>query len=131
MPHECVVRDEVWIAHPPARVYRALTDSAELARWWPREAVSDPRAEGRLVFTWFSGDRLETRYERLVPDREVAFPFASERVAFELAAEGAGTRLRIVHECGTDDSIHIAQSWGFLKANLKAYLEAGLDLRER
>ena len=40
-------------------------------------------------------------------------------------------RLRILHECGTDDSIHVAQAWGFLKANPKACFEAGLDFRER
>lgn len=117
-------------AVPPARVFRALTEAEELCRWWPREAASEPRLGGRLVLTWFSGDRLETRFESFVPEREVGFPFASERLAFSLSPERNGTRLHIAHGCGSGESIHVAQAWGFLKANLKSTLEAGVDLRE-
>ena len=80
--------------------------------------------------TWFSGDKVETRFERFAPGVEVSFPFYAEHVSFALSEERGGTRLRIAHLCGTAASIHVGQCWGFLKANLKVFLEMGLDLRE-
>jgi len=124
------IEDDVWIAAPPGIVFTALTEGPMLASWWPKSAESDPRAGGRLAMTWFSGDQVETRFETFKPGEEVSFPFYSEHVSFALSPDKGGTRLRIAHRCGAE-AIHVAQSWGFLKANLKVFLEMGLDLRER
>jgi len=127
---DCRIEDDVWIAAPPGIVFTALTEGPMLASWWPRSAESEPRAGGRLAMTWFSGDKVETRFEAFKPGEEVSFPFYAEHVTFALSPDKGGTRLRIAHRCGAE-AIHVAQSWGFLKANLKVFLEMGLDLRER
>lgn len=127
--YDRVIEDDVWIACSPESAFEALTDAAELARWWPREAVSEPRAGGRLLFTWASGEILATRFDRFEPGRAVSFAFGPERVTLEVEPEGGGTRFRVRHECPAADAIHVAQAWGFLKANLKARIEANLDLR--
>ena len=88
------------------------------------------RVGGPLVFYWFDGGRLETRFTRLVDAKEVAFDFAGEMVRFELMEERGGTRVKISHACADKDAVHVAQAWGFLKSNLKAFLEFGVDLRD-
>ena len=80
--NDCRIEDAVWIAAPPAIVFAALTDGPKLACWWPKSAESEPRAGGRLAMTWFSGDKVETRFETFAPDVEVSFPFYGEHVAF-------------------------------------------------
>jgi uncharacterized protein YndB with AHSA1/START domain len=127
----CTIADDIWLALPPSRVFAALTRADDLARWWPMAAESEPRTGGALALTWFSGQTMRTSFETFEPGREVSFAFYSEHVAFSLAPETSGTRFRVTHRCGTDDAIHVAQSWGFLKASLKAFLEGGMDLRDR
>ena len=128
-PNDTLIEDDVWIACPPAWVFAAVTRPQELAGWWPKAAEADPRLGGRLVFTWFAGGTLETRFTRFEPDHAVAFEFGREHVELELAPEQGGTRFRVRHRCPHAGAIHVAQAWGFLKASLKAYLEAGFDVR--
>ncbi|MFC7328841.1 SRPBCC family protein [Marinactinospora rubrisoli] len=45
------LRFERRLPHPPERVWRAVTDPAELGQWYPlRVTELDPRPGGRLVF---------------------------------------------------------------------------------
>ena len=125
----CEIRDSIWIQAPPARVFRALTEGAELAMWWPKAAHSEARSGGKLHMTWFDGGEMSTTFSEWTPNELVGYPFYSERLRFELRENKQGTDLAIVHQCGHEDSIHIAQSWGFLKANLKSVIESGRDLR--
>ena len=129
MTSTCEIRDSIWIQAPPARVFRALTEGEELARWWPKTAQSEARSGGKLHMAWFDGGEMSTTFSEWTPNERVGYPFYSERLRFELCEKGQGTDLVIVHHCGHEDSIHIAQSWGFLKANLKSVIESGRDLR--
>jgi uncharacterized protein YndB with AHSA1/START domain len=125
----CEIKDSIRIRAASARVFRALTDGAELARWWPKAARSEARLGGRLVLSWFDGGEMSTAFSEWEPDRAVGYPFYDEHLRFELHERGEDTELVIAHRCGHDASIHIAQSWGFLKANLKSVIETGRDLR--
>ncbi|ADB32620.1 Activator of Hsp90 ATPase 1 family protein [Kribbella flavida DSM 17836] len=51
-----VLRMERRLAHPPEKVWRALTDPAELAHWYPALVEADLRLDGRIVFTFADGE---------------------------------------------------------------------------
>jgi uncharacterized protein YndB with AHSA1/START domain len=121
--------NSIWIAAPPARVFRALSEGDELGRWWPMAAEAEPRLHGKLVLVWFSGDRLETRFDTFTAGSELSYAFYTERLRFDLVEKNGGTDVAIDHRCGPDAAIHVAQAWGFLKANLKTWVEHGIDLR--
>lgn len=126
----CEIRDSIWIQAPPSRVFRALTEGGELASWWPKAAFSEAKPGGGLVLTWFDGGELATTIREWQENRAVGYPFYAEQLRFELREKGEGTTLDILHHCAPEASLHVAQSWGFLKANLKSVIETGYDLRE-
>ena len=126
---DCVIEDSIWIRATPERVFNALTVGAEIARWWPKDAEAQPELGGKLILTWFTDHKLKTAFSTFVPAKEVSYPFYTEKLSFSLRPENDGTELKIVHHCGHDAAIHIAQSWGFLKANLKSVIEHNIDLR--
>ena len=49
------IEKRVWIRATAEVVFKALTDSKELARWFCDRAVSDPREGGELVAYWSGG----------------------------------------------------------------------------
>ena len=96
-------------------VWRALTDPEELVRWFPTNAVVDPRPGGAFVISWDGAWQWEmtiTDFEPLkrlrMLDRQ-ARPFdangrpldaeAPVELALEITLEssGSGTVLRLVH----------------------------------
>lgn len=85
----------------PARVWRALTDPALVARWW---ASGDIRAEVGHRFDLDMGPWGKQPCEVLAvePERLFRFRFAQPTldtiITFTLAPEGAGTRLTLTHE---------------------------------
>ena len=86
---------------PPARVWRALTDPALVARWW---APGDIRAEVGHRFELDIGPWGKQACEVLAvdPERLFRFRFAAATldtiITFALAADGTGTRLTLTHE---------------------------------
>lgn len=123
------IEDETFIKAKPERVFKALTEGKEIAKWWPKAAESDPKAGGKLTLTWFNGSKCETKFETFEPGKEVSYKFYTEHLTFKLTEKGEGTAVKIVHRCGPEAAIHVAQCWGFLKANLKSVIEYGNDLR--
>jgi len=129
MPYD--ITDSLRIAAPSARVFAALTHASELARWWPMSAESDARLHGRLKLVWFNGTSLETSFDEFEQDVAVGYEFGrEERVRFTLTPERGGTLFHVSHQCSQANAIHVAQAWAFLKANLKCWLEHGIDLRD-
>lgn len=125
----CTVQDAISIQASPEQVFKALTEGPRLAAWWPKSAESEPRPGGALTLVWFNDSTMKTRFDTFVEHREVGYAFYTEHLRFTLAPNGEGTDLAIEHRCDKDAEVHVAQSWGFLKANLKVYLELGKDLR--
>ncbi|MDL4820257.1 SRPBCC domain-containing protein [Actinomadura opuntiae] len=54
-----VLRLDQRYPHPPGRIWRALTDGAELSRWTPWEVAIDP-VPGGAVLLAFAGGAAET-----------------------------------------------------------------------
>jgi uncharacterized protein YndB with AHSA1/START domain len=96
----------VQIAHPPARVWDALTTAEGLGAWFGDEATLDLRPGGLGRMTWTSGESTDLRVERVEKPKVFGFtwqvfgvPGDDPRrtyVEFTLVANGTGTRLTVV-----------------------------------
>jgi uncharacterized protein YndB with AHSA1/START domain len=129
---------------PPATVFRALTDAAELSRWWTSSAESDARTGGSFSYGFEFDDASRNHtytgaYHEIVPNERVSYPWqgalGETRVDVSLRPAGDGTELTLAHSgWGEGDAWDEAvamheQGWGFFLDNLKAYLERGADAR--
>ena len=96
----------VEIAHPPARVWAALTTGEGLAAWFGDEATIDLRPGGSARMRWSNGFSVEMRVERVEEPTTFGYtwqiyglPEDDPRrtyVEFTLEPLGDGTRLTVV-----------------------------------
>jgi uncharacterized protein YndB with AHSA1/START domain len=96
----------VEIAHPPGKVWAALTTAEGLSAWFGQEARIDLRAGGLAWMKWDSGHTADMRVERVEEPTVFGFtwhinglPEEDPRrtyVEFTLEPSGAGTRLTVV-----------------------------------
>ena len=95
------IRLERVYAQSPSKLWRALTEPELVARWW---APGDIRAEVGHRFKMDMGKWGEQPCEVLVvePERRFSYRFAvptlNTIITWELAPEGSGTRLTLIHE---------------------------------
>jgi len=88
-------------AHPPAKVWKALTDPALHAKWW---APGDVKAEVGHRFDLDMGQWGKRACEVVAvePERLLSYRFGigtlDTVITFKLAAEGSGTRLTLIHD---------------------------------
>jgi uncharacterized protein YndB with AHSA1/START domain len=132
----------VEIAHPPGRVWAALTTAEGLGAWFGEEAVIDLRPGGAARMRWASGHTADMRVERV--EEPVVFGFTwhifglpdddprRTYVEFTLEAAGAGTRLTVAESgfaqlpgdlYGTAYDGN-SQGWAKELAELAGYLDA-------
>jgi uncharacterized protein YndB with AHSA1/START domain len=134
------IERSVELAHPPTKVWAALTTSEGLSAWFGDKATIDLRPGGAAEMTFSSGLSVGMRVERVeeptvfgftwrVPDLPEDDPRRTY-VEFTLEAMGAGTRLRVV-ETGfaqlPDDSRRTtydshAEGWASELGELAGYL---------
>jgi uncharacterized protein YndB with AHSA1/START domain len=136
------IERSVELAHPPAKVWAALTTAEGLSGWFGDKARIDLRPGGAAQMTFASGVTVDMRVERV--DEPAVFGFTwrlpdlpeddprRTYVEFTLEAVGAGTRLRVV-ETGfaqlPDDSRRKtydshAEGWASELGELAGYLDA-------
>jgi uncharacterized protein YndB with AHSA1/START domain len=94
------------IAHPPGRVWTALTTAEGLGAWFGNEASIDLRPGGSARMSWTSGDTADMRIERVEEPTVFGFtwriyglPADDPRrtyVEFTLEPVSGGTRLTVV-----------------------------------
>jgi uncharacterized protein YndB with AHSA1/START domain len=132
----------VEIAHPPAKVWAALTTAEGLSAWFGQEATIDLRPGGSAWMKWDSGHIADMRVERVEEPTVFGFtwqiaglPEEDPRrtyVEFTLEPAGAGTRLTVV-ESGFaqlhEDAYRAAydgntQGWASELGELTDYLDA-------
>lgn len=144
------------IKSPATAVWKALTDAAELVRWFPTSAEIDPRPGGAYRFRFESAQSPEKSHDRaghfleVVPPKRVSFawhaPLAGAapdtvapetRVEFALVEKAGMTDVVLTHtgfgygaEWDRSFESH-AEGWGFFVMNLRSYLERGVDTRAR
>jgi uncharacterized protein YndB with AHSA1/START domain len=93
------------LAHPPARVWAALTTAEGLGSWFGNKATIDLRPGGSASMTWDTGDSAEMRIERVEEPAVFGYtwgiyglPEGDPRrtyVEFTLEPAGSGTRLTV------------------------------------
>jgi uncharacterized protein YndB with AHSA1/START domain len=133
----------VQLAHPPEKVWAALTTAEGLAGWFGDEATIDLRPGGAARMTWTGGPTDEMRVERVEEPSVFGFtwhifglPDDDPRrtyVEFTLEPAGTGTRLTVV-ESGfaqlAEDAHGKAyggntEGWAKELGELASYLDAG------
>ncbi len=132
----------VELAHPPGKVWAALTTAEGLGTWFGDEATIDLRPGGTARMRWAHGFTVDMQVERVEEPTVFGFtwqifglPEDDPRrtyVEFTLEPADAGTRLRVV-ETGfaqlPEDVYRKAydgntQGWASELAELVAYLDA-------
>jgi uncharacterized protein YndB with AHSA1/START domain len=120
---------------PASRVFRAVSDPAELDQWWTVSSAGDPRlgADYRLIF----GPEYDwkARVARCTPDKEFEFELTradsewlGTRVGFQLEDNGNVTQVRFHHLGWPTESEHYRISchcWAMYLRILRRYLEHG------
>ncbi|HKY65296.1 MAG TPA: SRPBCC family protein [Acidimicrobiales bacterium] len=86
------------LAHPPDKVWRAVTEDEHLAAWFPQTIVGERRAGAALRFvTSDDGDEgFDGEMVVFEPPHVLEMRWGDDVLRLELAADGAGTRLTLV-----------------------------------
>lgn len=85
------------LAHPPEKVWRAITEPAHLRAWFPmpiateRWEVGEPLRFESEVVGGFDGEVLAVE-----PERVLEFRWGTDTLRFEIEPEGDGTRLTLL-----------------------------------
>lgn len=128
------IEHEVDYPHPPERVWRALTDPAELGTWlMPTDFRAQPGArftfDARPGLGIIDGEVIDAEPPRLLRCRWTG-QFGETMVTFTLTPVAGGTRLRVEHAGW--DARGLPHSGGFdqgwhdkLAKDLPALLNAG------
>jgi uncharacterized protein YndB with AHSA1/START domain len=92
-----ILRFERRLAHPPGRVWRALTDDAELAAWFPTTMEGERRTGAPLTYSFRQGEAAPFAGEMLafVPPSLLELRWADDVLRFELEPDGSGCVLRL------------------------------------
>jgi uncharacterized protein YndB with AHSA1/START domain len=126
---------------PPAQVFNAFF--SEPQRWLCRDAQIDPRVGGELRMCWPDGC-FEGRFVQCQPPAVARFSWHMQgdhlpetMIVVSMDPAGAGqTALELEHYgfgVGPDwDAMYVGatRAWASYLKNLRAVLEAGVDLRE-
>lgn len=102
-----VLRMERHLAHPPEKVWRAITEPAHLSQWYPFQVTQlEPRVGGKISFDDGAGTTTEGAITEFDPPRRFAFtedPGATmpregvNHLQIELYPEGDGCLLVFTH----------------------------------
>jgi uncharacterized protein YndB with AHSA1/START domain len=94
------------LAHPPAKVWAALTTAEGLGTWFGNQATVDLRPGGSAQMTWTTGDKADLTIQRIEEPTVFGFswhiyglPEDDPRrtyVEFTLEPVATGTRLTVV-----------------------------------
>jgi uncharacterized protein YndB with AHSA1/START domain len=87
------------LPHSAERVWRAITDPAEVHHWFPAAVDYEPRVGAPISFRFDDPDALPTegKVTELDPPRLFAFDWGDEQLRFELEPAGDGCRLLFTH----------------------------------
>ena len=133
---------EIEIAAPVEAVWKALTDAAELSRWFPLEAEVKPGVGGTILLSWGPDCEGTEPISMLEPNRhfqwkEAAAPAPGEKdsggrvmvIDWVLEGRGGKTILRLVNsgftgaDCEEEYYGSLEYGWTFMLTNLRHYIE--------
>jgi len=94
-----VLHMERRFAHPPQKVWRAITEPAHLTQWFPSDVAVDLRVGGEIRFDFRAGEgpSLTGTVTELDPPRVIAYTWGKDLLHFELRPDGGGCLLVFTH----------------------------------
>lgn len=118
------VRFERRLAHPPERVWRAITNADDLAAWFPDtiEGEFGPDAEVRFPKFVEMGLPATGRVTEFDPPRLLAYTWGPSTLRFELEPDGDGCRLVFTDTLPREETAKNAAGWEVCLADLEARL---------
>ncbi|HSW39619.1 MAG TPA: SRPBCC domain-containing protein [Acidobacteriota bacterium] len=135
------IRKKVWIKASADVVYRALTESKELERWFCDQASCTPREGGELIACWRNGKlRRKGRavFTRLVPESEMELLWVDDggdhpeqdlrhTLKYEIRSSSEMTELIVTDAVNlpTDEETYsfLDQGWNSVLLELKDHCE--------
>lgn len=132
------VEKDLFIKASPERVFKALTEKAELERWFVQTAEVDLRVGGAIRLEWAPGMFETGTIVVLEPPHRLSYTWEAlepspTTITFELAAENDGTRFRLIHSGigeGEDwDNYYTSVDGGWGSVHLRqlvAWIETGM-----
>jgi uncharacterized protein YndB with AHSA1/START domain len=116
------LRVERRLAYPVTRVWRAVTEPAELERWFPATAQWGPE-EGE-TFEAYGGEGEVTKVD---PPHSIVWTFGGEHFSFELQADGDDacvlTFIHVFDDAGLQ--AQHARGWEIYFTRLDVHLAGG------
>ncbi|WP_144124516.1 SRPBCC family protein [Catellatospora sichuanensis] len=88
------------LAHPPAKVWAALTEPGQLAQWAPFLADRDLGKAGAATLTMIDGEHAEdlpATVQRAEPPHLLVYTWGEDLLRWELTPTADGTRLTLRH----------------------------------
>jgi uncharacterized protein YndB with AHSA1/START domain len=130
------IEKELFIKASPQHVFQALTEKAELERWFAQTAELDLRPGGAISFYWGPGVFESGQMVTLDPPHRLSYTWEAMEpspvtITFTLNEENDGTRLRLV-QTGIgegkdwDHYYHLRNNgWNVHLTHLTTWLETG------
>jgi uncharacterized protein YndB with AHSA1/START domain len=122
------LRLERRLAHPPEKVWRALTERPHLEKWFPGPFTGDLVAGGVILFDppGHGTPALEGRVLEVDPPRVLAFTWDTDVLRLELVPDGAGCVLVLEHTFDErPDAASFAAGWQTCFDALEAVVAGG------
>src|SRR6185503_16282505 len=88
------------LAHPPAKVWKAITDPEHLREWAPFDSDRNLSAVGTAKLTTVGAPTplvTETQVKRAEAPKLLEFNWGGQDIRWELEPQGSGTRLTLWH----------------------------------
>jgi uncharacterized protein YndB with AHSA1/START domain len=123
-----VIRFERDLPDPPAVVWRAITDRAELKAWFPCDVIVESWTTGASLEFVFTEHAVTLTGTVLAVDepRRLAYTWGEETLRFELApTSSGGTRLVLTDELGRSQAARNAAGWEICLERLAGRSPAG------
>lgn len=131
------------IARPAADIFAALTQPGELERYFVSAANASPLSARELIWRFEGQSPLHLQVSALRLDQVLEFRWSSPehqepvQIRFELSEGAGGTTISICEagwqngELARRESYKHCMLWQRMLLNLKAYLQFGIDLRQK
>ena len=138
------VEQKITLQAEPERVFKALTEAAELMKWFPTVARTDPRLGGKLRYEWAFENAendgfQDMEYTEFTQGEGFSHTWDAggqpTTVRFALSGANGQTEVHLTHTGWGDGMQEAAQMhaeiWNGYLSNLKLYLEEGGDMRDQ
>jgi len=141
MGDETRATTSVLLPVPPRRAWEAITTPSIIKQYFfGVDVVTDWKVGSQLLFRGsYNGKTFEDKalILKVEPEKTLAWNYWSsfsglpdapenyQEVVYTLAPEGAGTRLTVTQECGSDpeQKAHCVSNWNMVFAGLKKWCE--------